>query len=470
MEQESLSYTPAGETVREFHKCNSFVKGLMGPVGSSKSSACCIEMFTRAAAQKPFRGVRKTRWAVIRNTYPELKSTTIKTFQEWFPFAPPRWDAPISAIMNLPLPDGTKIESEFLFFPVDRPEEIGKLKSLELTGAWINEAAEIPKAVFDMCTQRVGRYPPVKVGGPSWTGVIMDTNPPDDDHWYYNLAEKLRPEAWSFFRQPGALIEVNGEYRPNPQAENIRNLPAGYEYYFRQIPGKQKEWIKVFLLGTYGTVATGKPVYPEFSDELHCRKVSPLPRIPILLGFDYGITPACVITQLTPRGQFLVLDEIFAKDMGIRQFARDVVKPFLAINYRDFTYQAVGDPAGASRRDTDEKTCFMELAEEGIACVPAISNTFVARREAVAKHLTRMTDGMPGFLLDPKCEMLRRGFNGRYQYRRLQVIGREEYRDVPEKNDFSHLHDALQYASLFSQSANLKDGARKIVYPNLGIV
>jgi hypothetical protein len=124
-----------------------------------------------------------------------------------------------------------------------------------------------------------------------------------------------------------------------------------------------------------------------------------------------------------------------------------------------------------SRSDTDEKTCFMELAEEGIACVPAITNSFVGRREAVAKYLTRLVDGKPAFMLDPSCDLLRRGFNGRYQFRRLQVVGAERFKDVPDKNDFSHLHDALQYAALHSQNMNNStEWSKKITYPKGGIV
>ena len=160
-----------------------------------------------------------------------------------------KYDAPITGWLRLPLGDGTRVEAEVLFFPIDRPEEIGKLKSLELTGGWINEAGETPKAVFDMLTQRVGRYPPLKAGGPSWTGILLDTNPPDDDHWYYRIAEKDRPKDWGFFRQPGGLIEEGGEYKANPLAENISNLKGGHEYYLRQVSGKNREWIKVFLLG-----------------------------------------------------------------------------------------------------------------------------------------------------------------------------------------------------------------------------
>ena len=463
---ESISYLPAGPTVERFHSSNAFVRGLMGPVGSSKSTACCIEILSRAQEQKAFNGVRRSRWAVIRNTYPELKSTTIKTWTDWASGAVMKWDAPISSTINGMLADGTKLEMEVFFLSMDRPEEIGKLKGLELTGVWLNEAVELPKAALDIATQRVGRYPGQRYGGPSWTGVIMDTNPPDDDSWWYRLAEKERPKGYEFYKQPGGLKEVNGEYLPNEGAENIQNLPGGYEYYFRQIAGKQKEWIKVFLLGNYGTIADGRPVYPEWNDEVHCRKASPYPDLPLLLGFDYGLTPACAVCQISPRGQLLVLDELFAKDMGIRQFARDIVRPFLALNFPKHSFQAVGDPAGMSRSDTDEKTCFMELAEEGIAAVPAITNTFIGRREAVAKYLTRLIDGKPALMLDPKCDILRRGFNGRYQYKRLQVPGQERYKDIPDKNDYSHLQDALQYAALHSTTMNnTQEWSKKIEYP-----
>jgi hypothetical protein len=396
---------------------------------------------------------------------------------EWFPFCEMRFDAPITGWIRLPLPDGTRVEAEIMFFPLDRPEEVGKLRSLELTGAWINEASEVAKAVFDMLTQRVDRFPKVDRGGASWTGVILDSNFPDDDHWVYRVAEKERPKGWEVFKQPGALLFKGGNYNDrenyesNPLAENIPNLKAGYEYYYRQLPAKSRDWIKVFILAQYGSITDGRPVYPEWNDDIHCKKATPYAGLPLLLGFDYGLTPAAAICQISPRGQFMVLDELFAKDMGIRQFARDIVRPHLALNYNGFGFQACGDPAGMARKDTDEKTCFMELAEEGIACIPASTNSFVGRREAVAKYLTRMADGQPSLIVDPGCDMIRRGFNGRYQYKRIQLVGEDRYRDVPDKNDFSHLHDALQYAALHSLNMNLsEEWTKPIKYGPSGIV
>jgi hypothetical protein len=470
---EAINYTASGPVCEEYVHDSTPVSLIEGPVGSGKTVGTLMKGFIKSVQQKAHLGVRYSRGMFIRNTYPELKSTVIKSFQDWFPenIAPIKWDAPITATMKFPLSDGTKLDLEIYFMSFDRPDDVGKMKSFETTWVGLSEANELPKAALDMATQRVGRYPPARLGGPSWYGVFGDTNMPDDDHYLYRLFEKERPEGYKLFKQPGGLIEVDGKYVPNPLAENIANLPGGHEYYLRQVAGKSKEWIKVYLMAQYGTISDGKAIYPEWNDDIHCKSVSPIPGLPILLGFDYGLTPACVICQVSPRGQLHVLAELFAKDMGIRQFTRDVVKPFLAMNFHGYSIQACGDPAGMARSDTDEKTCFMELAEEGIACVPASTNSFVGRREAVAKYLTRLVDGRPALVVDPGCDMIRRGFNGRYQFRRLQVVGAERFKDVPDKNEFSHLHDALQYAALHSQNMNNStEWSKPINYGKSGIV
>lgn len=470
---DAINYSPPGPVAAAYLEDRSPVSLLEGPVGSGKTVAGLMKGFMCSVQQEAFRGVRYSRGMVLRNTYPELKSTVIKSFQDWFPesIAPIRWDAPISARLNFPLADGTKLDCEIYFLSFDRPEDIGKLKSLEVTWALLSEWNELSKSALDMSSQRVGRYPPSRLGGPTWYGVFGDTNMSDDDHYLYRLFEKEKPKGYTLFRQPGGLIEQEGVYVANPLAENVANLPGQHEYYFRQVPGKSKEWIKVYLLAQYGTISDGRPVYPEWNDDLHCKRVEGNPARPLLLGFDYGLTPACAICQVSPRGQLLVLAELFAKDMGIGQFARDIVKPFLAMNFHGYGFQACGDPSGIARKDTDEKTCFMELAEAGIACVPASTNSFIGRREAVAKYLTKLIGGEAGLLVDPSCDMLRRGFNGRYQYKRLQLVGEDRFKDVPDKNDFSHLHDALQYAALHSLNMDQgMDWGKKIEYPRSGFV
>lgn len=494
-------YEPSGPVAAAFHRSNAFARGLMGPVGSSKSSACWQEMFTRATEQEPdASGVRRFRCAVLRNTYPELTSTAIRTVLEWCPSLKMKWDSPITGKLSGSLPDGTKLDFEVMFLALERPEEVDKIGSLEITAGWINEVREVAKAIFDKLTERVGRYPKTIVDangkrlyGPTWRGVVMDTNPPDDDSWYYKIAEKadtemvaateaaerklrelgfLKPDEplLEFFHQPGGLIEkADNEYEPNPAAENIRNLDGGYAYYYRQIAGKKKEWIKAQILGQYAVMTDGKPVYSDYSDELHCRKTEPLRGLPIIVGLDYGRSPAAVFMQLTARGQLRVFDELWGDDIGIEAFAEDVVKPHIGVNYREYETLFVGDPAGMAK-ESDERNAFDVLADVGIVAVPAHTNRLTGRLEAVRHYLNRNVGGQPAFVIDKRCARVRKGFLGRYYFKRVQV-SENMFKETPEKNEYSHPHDALQYGALYARLEDVGGGRfkEKLKYPSLGI-
>lgn len=75
-----------------FLESQSFVRLLIGPWGSGKSSVCCAELLLRAReVPAGADGVRRSRWAVIRNTYRELEDTTIKTFEQWLKPELGRW-------------------------------------------------------------------------------------------------------------------------------------------------------------------------------------------------------------------------------------------------------------------------------------------------------------------------------------------------------------------------------------------
>jgi hypothetical protein len=448
MSESGVHYRPS-PVLAEFHGSDAFVRGVMGPIGSGKSVACCWEIFTRAQEQaKGPTGKRKSRWAVVRNTYGELRSTTIKTWLDWFPedrFGKIKLaDSPITHELKF-----GDVELEVLFMSLDRPEDIKKLLSLEVSGMWLNEARELDKSALDGATSRVGRYPSARDGGCSWSGVIMDTNPPDDSHWWYRLAEEEQPEGWEFFRQPGGLIKTPTGYKPNRLAENVANLPGGYDYYLRQVPGKDENWIKAYLLAEYAAVLAGRPIYAgQWSDTLHVAPVSLIKQRDIILGWDFGLTPACVVLQVSPRGRVAVLEEFVGEDCGVRQFVEGLVKPALSTKYRGCPVVSVGDPAGKQRAQTDERAVFDELRSLGIPTSSVKTNAPQARWEAVRYFLGQLRDGSPVFSLDPSCKVLRKGFNGGYRFRQLQVSGEARYSETAEKNLYSHIHDALQYACL----------------------
>src|SRR5688500_10495248 len=146
---------------------------------------------------------------------------------------------------------------------MDDEADARQFLSLELTGIWFNELRELPRAVVEAGDGRLGRYPSMKDGGPSWYGMIADSNMPDEDHWLYALGEGDAPAGWDFFRQPGGVIKVDGRWTQNPLAENIANLTP--DYYTGQLAGKSDAWIAVHLAAEYGRLP---PEGAYFAQEL----------------------------------------------------------------------------------------------------------------------------------------------------------------------------------------------------------
>lgn len=437
-------------TLAAFHASNAFYRGVMGPVGSGKSTAMCMELMRRALTQPPGPdGTCRTRFAVLRNSYRELSDTTLKTWLNWFPehlFGDFEKTA-MRHLVRLPGPLGP-VECEVLFRSLDRPGDVKKLLSLELTGAWVNEAREMPKAVVDAVGDRVERFPSARQGGCAWAGVIMDTNPPDADHWWRRLAEEERPRGWAFFRQPGGLVETgSGRFEPNPAAENLENLPL--DYYAKRMAGKSDSHVRVYYCGRYGLVQDGRPVYPEFVEPVHvaAEPLDPVEGRTLHVGLDFGLTPAAVMGQRLVSGRWVWIDELVARDMGMTRFA-EVLLARLNDRFHDLEWRITGDPAGMQRSQVDERTPFDVLRARGLDARPAPSNDFLLRREAVALPLTRLVEGTPGLVVSPACITLIRGMAGGYRYRRVEVAGEERYHDAPDKNRFSHVCEAGQYLML----------------------
>lgn len=465
IQNDGLHWYAPGPVSKAYVMDDSPISGIMGPFGSGKSVTTVMKLLMNCRKQpKGPDGWVRRRTAIIRNTYPELRTTTMNTFFQWVPKHMGRWrDAgpPMLHIQDL----AAKVDWEIYFVALDRPDDVKKLLGMELSDAWLNEAREIPKAVLDALTGRIGRYPAVWQGGCYRAQILCDTNPPDTDHWWYTLAEhdssdekkrqvldsmkeaeeRLRSlghlgatqKLFSFFRQPSGR---------SVHAENLRNLKGGY--YELLMAGKDDDWIKVYVDGDYGFVMDGKPVYPEYKDSTHCADFDLIRGIGIRLGFDFGLTPAAIISQRAGNGRWFDHDELTTERIGVVSFAEEL-KRHLAEKYPGIPIvSARGDPSGEAM-NPDERTCFQILKAAGFKTAePAPTNDPVRRREAVAYLLRTNIDGKPGLLVHRRCSVLRKGYAGGYHYRRLQVQGEARYREVPEKNKYSHPCEADQYDKL----------------------
>lgn len=473
-------YIPS-PTGKLFHDSSGFVDLVIGPYGSGKSTMCA-QRIVGSACRMPawFNGRRRARWAIVRNTSGELVSTTLQTWLTWF--------GDLGDIRKRQKPlltyehtfsDGEGIiELDLIFIALDRPDDVRKIKSLELTGVYLNELSELPQNVLSHFKGRVnGRYPSKSFcQEPYWSGIIADTNPPDEDHWIFRDFELSKTPSYNVFHQPSGLItndlgefvkDGNGNYIQNTGADNVNHLSG--DYYVKLAEKQSEGFIKVYCGGRYGLVESGKRVYPEFNYDIHSVPgIDAIQGEPLYLGFDFGLTPACVVVQLTARGQVRILKEYVAEDIGIKTFATNIVIPQLA---KDFPYckiseWAEGDPAGAKGDEImEELSCIGELTALGIPCRPASTNDPDVRINSVRYFLNLMVDGSPAFIISREgCPVLVKGFMSGYHYKRMAIGGDERFQEKPNKNKYSHPHDALQYRLMPFASERLVDKPEKPKY------
>lgn len=426
----------APPTVAAFMADPHFVRIILGPVGSGKSTGCLMEIVRRAAQQAPGPdGFRRTRWAIVRQTLQQIKQTVLKEFYTW-----------VEPITTFKVSENTiylefdDVKAEIHLIPLDDENDQRRLLSLQLTGCWINEFPEIDPQLIPSICGRLGRYPSQAQGGPSWFGLIMDGNFPNEGGVWHDLLENNLPPDYVLYKQPGGR---------EPNAENIENLPGGYEYYERLARGQSPEWVKRYVDAQYGNDPSGTAVYRDtYTHEFHSYpELDPVPGLPLLVGQDFGRNPWSVICQLDHRGRFLVLEEVEGTDIGLEQHLLLNLRPALMQpRYANMPVAIIGDPSGVAKSSLSEESCFDLLRREGFVAFPAPTNDIDPRIRAVEAYLLQQIGGKGMFLVDrQRCPVTVQAMRGGYRYTKTKG---GQTKPTPDKNKFSHPMDSLQYAAL----------------------
>lgn len=459
-------YNPS-PTQEAFMLSDAYVRVLAGPVGGGKSVTCVHELVRLAAGQAPNKaGIRKTRAVIVRNTADQLALTTRKTVFDWLPPGQAGvWKAVEKTfILQGTLADGTRVESEWLFIALDTPDDVRKALSLETTFLWGNESRELHPDVVDGLLGRLNRYPSMKDGGPTRSCALFDTNMPDEETWWHDKMENP-PSNWDVHLQPPAIIRPaayierfgeepeeilldkdGAEWVVNPGCDNYDNLPK--QYYPNIIPGKTEDWLRVYLRSEYGRSLSGTPVYEKsFTADFHIASdhLNPIrgDTYPVIIGVDFGRTPAAVFKQRDPRGRVLTLGEVTAENMGIETFINTRLNPFISQRFAGCSFLCSPDPAGFAKQQLNEMSLVDVLRKAGFKCVKPPTNDPEKRIQAVERLLLQQLEGKAMYLVDPRCEQLIKGFRYGYRYK---IKKNGEMEDKPDKNAFSHVHDANQYA------------------------
>lgn len=456
---------PPGPVAGAFLNDQSEFPAIMGPIGSGKTTMCIARAIKATMWQQPGRdGVRRSRGVVIRDTYPQLWQTTIKSWQQWLPPSLGEWNgsAPPTHKLSIRLHRPADMQLEVVFQSIGDSSVEDVLRGSEWTWFWLNEADRLSPRVAQYLLGRLRWQHPE--GGGGWYGGWADFNAPDTDNWTYKwwvdreaLPDGIDPARLPFYRQPGAR---------SPEAENLHNLPGGRAYYERAMMGASPDYVRRMIDNEFGAVRHGMPVWPEFRDAFHVAReeLRAAPRLPLIVAADAGLTPAALLGQIMPDGQLQVLDEIVIhleeedqlERVGPRAFGR-ALKALLASRYPGLEVTGGCDPAGAAGTDgsREDRSWMQQVSlESGVRFRPAPvpNNSLTVRLEAVRRPLLRMLDGVrPGLLISPRCKRLRKALNSGYVYRRTALAGGDgRFENKPVKNQFSHVADALQYLCLMA--------------------
>lgn len=464
----NITYS-APPTCARFMRSDAFTRLIAGPVGSGKTTACLFEMFRRSCEQEPAEdGYRYTRWAIVRSTLKQLKDTVLKDITSW-----------LEGIAEYKVSDNTiyinmgDVRSEWILIPLETPEDQRRLLSMQLTGAWMSECIEMPLAIMSPLAGRLGRYPSAKRGAPSFFGLIADTNMPEEGSDWWKFMTDPPPDA-QIFIQPGGMSEDAENLEWLTQTPETLKLPVdhptrraqGRTYYERFIRSNSESWCKRYVHAEFGDDPSGTAVFREsFNMHFHVfDELEPVSTYPLVVGLDFGRDPCAIICQPDHKGRLLVLEEVIAEDIGLELQLQRAIRPCLMQDrYFGKAVVIVGDPAGRQRSTLYEETSFDVVKRHGFRAYPAPTNDIDKRMNAVEAWLLGQRDGGPALLIDgSRCPTLVRALNGGYRFGKTRQGVRKA---MPDKNEYSHIADAFQYACVATHGGMADMIASRITNP-----
>lgn len=393
----------------------------MGPYGCAKTSTLLCKAWLQALYEPG------SQILIARANFNDLKDTTYKRMEEMLGRLPPgtlverNKDAPMKWTIQ-PIGGGTEF-STFTFMGLQ-----DGMGGYEFHSAYIDECDELEFTRFE---EVFGRC---RLKGKSRI-VACAFNPTSEDHWLYKACtgkdNKGRPIPG------GATLKL---FTPQPRENAVNVVPGYYEDLAKRYP---PDMVRRLVEGEWGSSYVGQGVYStEFRRKVHVTPLKYDPYLPLFRFWDFGYRfPICLWAQVTDGGGLRVLREEMGKDVEIRPFAARC-KAITAAEFHT-TREVVdfGDPAANQRKDTG--STLAHLLQEDILLRSRTSGIDEGIRQ-VRMLLTRLVDGEPAFLIDPKCTVSVRALEGGYHYPDETKTVASPLKPVKD-NYYDHSMDALRY-------------------------
>lgn len=410
---DGMHYEPLPKQIR-LHESNSRYRGYIGGIGSGKTLWLVMDFF-KLAVEYP-----GTIWVLTAPTYPMLRDSTLKTFNEWVPDAAlKKWHA---SEKYWEFWNG----SEIWFRSSNDPDS---LRGPNINGFGMDEAAKDKLATWNIMIGRIRRVTKYKNGrvAPN-VGAAVST--PKGYNWLWQVFVKRKTELHHLEK--------------TSSKENI-HLPPDF------VPSLEAQYSGVFyeqeVMGEFR--AHEGLVYSKFDRDIHVRKPSEsIDRHKYFLGsIDWGYANPMVglIASVDGDKRMHFLEEIYQRRMTIPEFAeklREMEKSAAAamkVEYPfDITYWC--DPSDTS---IGAGSMMQALRDMGFDIRKA-NNEIMSGINCVQKRLEMNPDGLPRLMVTESCANTISEFE---QYSYDEYDADKPFKDKPMKmND--HAMDAMRYMAM----------------------
>lgn len=395
-----------------------------GGIGSGKTLVGCIALLSQAL-------MHSGDYLISRLFFPELKTTTYKTFLEICPkelIVEHR-----VADMQIKVHSANGKTSNIYFRPLEEPD---KMRSMNLSGFLIDEASQVSEEAFMLLQGRLR--------GPGLRKGLLVSNPEGHNYIY----------RW-FLRKDHLKSEVaKNQYHliQAPSTENV-HLPDGY------VQSLMESWsedrIKREIYGSFDSFAG--QVFDEFRRDIHVVKPFRIPENwQRHLRIDHGLrNPAAFLScAISPEGEVYVYREMYEREWLIHELLngdrRTKKEGFISRNTPEDKYlTAKIDPSTKNRRGATGESDYDEYRRVWPESYPPLQlanndvQVGIDRVKSYFKVNPKFNRPLL-YIFDTCVNLLEEITTYRYPDLRPNEVGKKAENEKPIKvND--HALDALRY-------------------------
>jgi len=278
--------------------------------------------------------------------------------------------------------------------------------------------------------------------------IIGVSTPKGKRNIFYMLSHDLR----SYDQKP-ELYRNKERILPGMSLTHNKNTFDTLWLHYSADPEKNKAWAEERKKGIPEELwsqdmeldfssSSSNRMFSGFNEDVHVRKLKPLPGKPIIRGIDFGYHhPACIIGQLV-EGQLRILREIMGTDIPINLFGKQI-KEYCEKEYPGYVFKDFCDPAGKHASDKGTQTSIDILRRMGFRLsykYVSINSGINILRNLLVINTNPDNTKYSRFLIDESCCDLIDGLKGQYQ--------RNDDDSPVEDNFYEHVFDALRYMAI----------------------